>query len=127
MANSEGMGWKLAKRHGEALMEVLRSARGQEVKDHFPKKVDPEERRRRRIRRENLEALKEWRKKMASQLDLPSERLVHRRHLERIADNLPLSSEELMRTIPLNDWQREHLETSLLALLNSLPNPEKQK
>jgi len=127
MANSEGMGWKLAKRHGEALMEVLRSARGQEVKDHFPKKVDPEERRRRRIRRENLEALKEWRKKMASQLDLPSERLVHRRHLERIADNLPLSGEELMRTIPLNDWQREHLETSLLALLNSLPNPEKQK
>ena len=127
MANSEGMGWKLAKRHGEALMEVLRSTHGQEVKDHFPKKVDPEERRRRRIRRENLEALKEWRKKMASQLDLPSERLVHRRHLERIADDLPLSSEGLMRTIPLNDWQREHLEASLLALLNSLPNPEKQK
>ena len=127
MANSEGMGWKLAKRHGEALMKVLRSAHGQEVKDHFPKKVDPEERRRRRIRRENLDALKEWRKMMASQLDLPSERLVHRRHLEKIADNLPLSSEELMRTIPLNDWQREHLETSLLALLNSLPNPEKQR
>ena len=64
---------------------------------------------------------------MASQLDLPSERLVHRRHLERIADNLPLSGEELMRTIPLSDWQREHLETSLLALLNSQPNPAKQK
>lgn len=125
MARSEGMGWKLAKRHGAALMEVLQSSRGEEISDHFPKKVDPAERRRRRIRRENLEALKDWRKKTAVTLDLPSERLFHRRHLEKIAKELPQNSEALMRTIQMNDWQRETLERSLLQLLASLPNPEK--
>ena len=85
------------------------------------KKVDPEERRLRKIRRENLDKLKSWRQSQAQELSLPSERLLHRRHLELIAKSLPESAEELLNLVPLNDWQREQFEGSLLNFLESLP------
>jgi len=76
------------------------------------------------VQRENMDALRDWRKRAARELDLPSERLMHRRHLEAIGKALPQNSEELMKVVPLNDWQRENLETSLLAALEQLPDPE---
>jgi ribonuclease D len=71
-----------------------------------------------------MDALRDWRKKAARELDLPSERLMHRRHLEAIGRALPRSSEELLKVVPLNDWQRENFEHSLLEALDSLPDPE---
>jgi ribonuclease D len=76
------------------------------------------------VRRENMDALRDWRKQAAKDLELPSERLMHRRHLEAIGKALPRSSAELLAVVPLNDWQREHLEPSLLETLEGLPDPE---
>jgi len=60
---------------------------------------------------------------MAEELGLPSERLMHRRHLEELGKRLPQTRQELLDTIELNDWQRENLEASLLLMLESLPDP----
>ena len=120
LAETKGVGWKVAKRYGNAIFRVLNSAVGEEI-ETVVKKVDPEERRRRRIQRENLDKLKSWRQSQAQELSLPSERLLHRRHLELIAKSLPENSEELLNLVPLNDWQREQFEGSLLNLLESLP------
>ena len=120
LAETKGVGWKIAKRYGNAIFRVLNSAVGEEI-ETVVKKVDPEERRRRRIQRENLDKLKSWRQSQAQELSLPSERLLHRRHLELIAKSLPENSEELLNLVPLNDWQREQFEGSLLNLLESLP------
>lgn len=123
LAGRKGVGWPKAKRSGDAILEALGKAKGVEVEVPV-KKVDPAERRRRKVRRENYEALRSWRKSMADELNLPSERLVHRRHLEEIAKHLPRTREALLQVVPLNDWQREHLEESLLALLADLPAPD---
>ncbi len=114
----------MAKRYGDPILKALRAVEGQEIQEKPQEKVDRAERERRRIVRENKESLKNWRKKMAQSLDLPSERLMHRRHLEELASKLPQTSEELLRTIPMNDWQRETLESSLLAVLESLSVPQ---
>ncbi len=120
LAEIKGVGWKIAKRYGTSIFHALNSAVGEEIETAV-KKVDPEERRLRKIRRENLDKLKSWRQSQAQELSLPSERLLHRRHLELIAKSLPESSEELLNLVPLNDWQREQFEGSLLNLLESLP------
>ncbi|MCX8229017.1 MAG: HRDC domain-containing protein [Planctomycetota bacterium] len=124
LADRKGVGWKVAKRYGDPILNALRAVEGQEIQEKPQEKVDRAERERRRIVRENKEALKNWRKKMAQSLDLPSERLMHRRHLEELASKLPRTSEELLRTIPMNDWQRETLESSLLVVLENLPAPQ---
>ena len=124
LADRKGVGWKVAKRYGDPILKALRAVEGQEIQEKPQEKVDRAERERRRIVRENKESLKNWRKKMAQSLDLPSERLMHRRHLEELASKLPQTSEELLRTIPMNDWQRETLESSLLAVLESLSVPQ---
>ena len=98
-------------------------AKGKRIENNVPK-VSPEERRRRKVRRENMDALRDWRKKAARELELPSERLMHRRHLEAIGKALPRTREELLAVVPLNDWQRESFESSLLEALESLPDPE---
>ena len=123
LAGLKGVGWKKAKRYGDEIMAALGSAEGKEL-DTKVAKVSPQERRRRRVARENLDALRNWRKDVAKELGLPSERLMHRRHLEAIARALPRSAAELEKVVPLNDWQRQEFEGSLLETLESLPNPE---
>jgi len=123
LASRKGVGWPKVKRMGDGIMAALGKAEGQVV-DTEVKRVDPAERKRRRIRRENYEALRNWRKKQAQELGLPSERLMHRRHLEEISKRLPRTREELLEAVALNDWQRETLESSLLDLLETLPSPE---
>jgi len=123
LAEIKGIGWKKAKRYGDEMMAALGSAKGKRIENNVPK-VTPEERRARKVRRENMDALRDWRKQAAKDLELPSERLMHRRHLEAIGKALPRSSAELLAVVPLNDWQREHLEPSLLETLEGLPDPE---
>lgn len=125
LAGRKGVGWPKAKRNGDAILEALGRAEGEKVDLSVPK-VSPAERRRRRLRRENYEALRSWRKRRADELGLPSERLMHRRHLEEIAKQLPRTREQLLEAVPLNDWQREQLEESLLDVLASLPDPERE-
>lgn len=123
LAAVDGVGWKSARRIGDELMKVLKSAEGKTVSNDVPK-VSKEERERRRLRRENLDSLRGWRKNEAKKLGLPSERLMHRRQLEAIAQALPRDAAALERVVKLNDWQRENLESSLLAALEVLPDPE---
>lgn len=125
LAGRKGIGWPKAKRNGDDMLAALGAAKGVEI-ESVVKKVDPAERQRRKIRRENYEALRSWRKSMADELGLPSERLVHRRHLEEISKQLPRTRESLLQTVSLNDWQRENLEESLLALLAELPDPDQK-
>jgi ribonuclease D len=124
LADRKGVGWKVAKRHGDGILAALKEAQGKVVEENPVEKLDRAERQKRRLYRENREALKNWRKKQASALELPSERLMHRRHLEEIARVLPATREDLLRTVSLNDWQRENLEDSLLDLLATLPRPQ---
>lgn len=123
LAEIKGMGWKQAKRYGDELLAAMGSVKGQSIDIHVPK-VSPAERKRRRLMRENLDEMRNWRKDMARELDLPSERLLHRRHLEAICRARPQSSADLNAVVPLNDWQRENFEGSLLAKLEQLPNPD---
>jgi len=123
LAEIKGVGWKKAKRHGDEILDALGTAEGKRIENNVPK-VSPQERRQRKVRRENMDALRDWRKVAARELELPSERLMHRRHLEAIGKALPRSSEELLKVVPLNDWQRENFEHSLLEALADLPDPE---
>ena len=122
LAEIKGVGWKIAKRAGDKIFNLLGVVEGQTI-DLQVKKVSKEERVARQIRRDNTDALKAWRTAAASDLDLPSERLIHRRQLEQIAAALPVTSEELNKVVQLNDWQREQFEASLLSTLESLPRP----
>ncbi|RMH05317.1 MAG: ribonuclease D [Planctomycetota bacterium] len=126
LAGRKGVGWGKARRIGAELLSALAAAAGQQAHDHIPEKVSREERRRRRARREIQDALRRWRKERAEELGLPSERLMHRRHLEEIGRRLPRTRQELAAVVDLNDWQRENLEDSLLELLASLPEPESE-
>lgn len=123
LAERKGVGWPKAKRNGDDILEALGRAEGQEV-EVPSKKVDAAERMRRRVHRENYESLRNWRKNAAAELGLPSERLMHRRHLEEISKRLPRTREDLLQVVALNDWQRQNLEDSLLAVLAELPDPE---
>lgn len=124
LATRKGMGWPKAKKVGDQVMAALGKAVGQSIDGPMVAKVDPAERRRRKLQRENYEALRNWRRKEADELGLPSERLMHRRHLEQISKHLPRTREDLLRTVSLNDWQRQNLEESLLELLATLPEPK---
>lgn len=123
LAEIKGMGWKQAKRYGDELLAAIGSAKGKSIEVNTPK-VSAAERKRRRLMRENLDEMRNWRKEVARELDLPSERLMHRRHLEAISRARPQTSEELNAVVPLNDWQRQNFESSLLAKLEQLPNPD---
>jgi ribonuclease D len=122
LAEIKGVGWKIAKRAGDKIFNLLGVVEGQTI-DLQVKKVSKEERLARQIRRDNTDALKAWRTAAAGELDLPSERLIHRRQLEQIAAVLPVTSEELNKVVQLNDWQREQFEASLLSTLENLPRP----
>ena len=122
LAEIKGVGWKIAKRAGDKIFNLLGVVEGQTI-DLQVKKVSKEERLARQIRRDNTDALKAWRTAAAGELDLPSERLIHRRQLEQIAAALPVTSEELNKVVQLNDWQREQFEASLLSTLEGLPRP----
>ncbi len=123
LANIDGVGWKSARRVGDELMEVLKSAEGKTFEVEVTR-VSPEERMKRKLRRENLDAMRDWRKAAAKELGLPSERLLHRRQLEAITAALPKDSAALLKVVPLSDWQRENLESSLLEAVEKLPDPE---
>ncbi len=123
LAGRRGIGWGNARKVGKELMAALKGAEGEATNDHIPERVSREERNRRRRQRENQDLLRKWRKRRADELGLPSERLMHRRHLEEIGRQLPRTREELAATVALNDWQRENLEDSLLEVLATLPNP----
>ena len=123
LAAIPGLGWNAARRIGPALLEVLSSARGRRVEAQAVPRLSPAERQRRQIERDNLEALRRWRTDRAAALDLPSERLLHRRDVEEIARALPRDAAALAQVVKLNDWQRENLEASLLEVLQSLPDP----
>lgn len=123
LASIRGVGWNMARRNGEDISSALKSAEGERVEAPVAPKRTPEERRKHRILRDNKEALRKWRTNLAKELGLPSERLMHRRHLEALGKNLPRTRQDLLNTIELNDWQRENLEDSLLQMLESLPDP----
>ncbi|MDA1260429.1 MAG: HRDC domain-containing protein, partial [Planctomycetota bacterium] len=106
-----------------AILEVLESARGRRVETLVVPRLSPEDRQRRQVQRDNLEALRRWRTNRAVELDLPSERLMHRSAVEELARALPRDAQSLASVVNLNDWQREHLEASLLEVLQSLPDP----
>ena len=124
LAGRRGIGWPKAKKVGEEIMAALGEAVGKVIDGPLAPKLDPEERRQRKQQRENYESLRSWRKNTADELGLPSERLIHRRHLEQISKQLPRTREDLLRTVSLNDWQRQNLEESLLELLAKLPDPK---
>lgn len=123
LAGVAGVGWNLARKIGPELMDLLESVKGRRVELEARPRLSSGERRRQQVERDNLEALRMWRKERAIALDLPSERLLHRRQLEELARALPRTAEELERILPLNEWQREFLEASLLRTLESLPDP----
>lgn len=123
LAGLKGVGWKKAKRYGDDMMGAIGAVAGQSLETKVAR-VSPEERRKRKVMRENLDALRNWRKNVAKELGLPSERLMHRRHLEAIARALPRSANELEQVVALNDWQRQEFEASLLSTLERLPDPE---
>lgn len=123
LAAMPGLGWNAARRMGPALMEVLEASRGRRIESQASPKLSPVERERRQVQRDNLEALRRWRKDRAAALDLPSERLMHRSDVEELARALPRDAQSLACVVQLNDWQREHLEASLLQVLQSLPDP----
>lgn len=123
LASVPGIGWNLARKIGPELMELLATARGRRIEVEDLPRLSSSERRRQQVGRDNLEALRMWRKERALALDLPSERLLHRRQLEDLAQALPRTREELQKTLSLNEWQREFLEASLLQVLQSLPDP----
>lgn len=125
LAGLKGVGWKKAKRHGDEMMAAIGAVEGQALETKVAR-VSPEERRKRKVMRENLDALRNWRKNVAKDLGLPSERLMHRRHLEAIAKTLPRTASELEQVVALNDWQRQEFESSLLATLEKLPDPEQE-
>lgn len=126
LAQLRGVGWRKARQIGNAVFEALKAAEGVTVELEPRKRLSKDELRQRRRRQENLEALRQWRKRTAQELGLPSERLMHRRHLEEIGRKLPRTREELLEVVPLNDWQRENLEHSLLEVLDGLPDPEQE-
>ncbi len=119
-----GVGWNRGRKMADSMFAALESAKGERVEARQEAPVDPAERRRRKLLRANQDRLRQWRKNKAVELGLPSERLMHRRHLEEIGKKLPLTSEALLRIVPLTDWQRENLESSLLDCLAALPHPE---
>lgn len=123
LAETPGLGWNAARRIGPALLDVLAAARGRTIETAAAPRLSSDERRRRQVQRDNLEALRRWRKERAVELDLPSERLMHRREIEDLARALPRTASELGGIVRWNDWQREHLEDSLLRVLQSLPDP----
>lgn len=123
LATMPGLGWNGARRLGPAVLEALASAQGRRVEIQTAPRLSAADRQKRQIERENLEALRRWRTQRAQELDLPSERLIHRREVEEIARALPRDAQALTQVVRLNDWQREHLEASLLQVLQSLPNP----
>ena len=123
LAGMRGVGWNLAKRNGQDILDALAAAAGQTVESHVPPKLSSEERQQYKIQRENRDTMRKWRKKIADQLGLPSERLMHRRHLEELAKSLPRTRDELNKAVHLNDWQRDNLEDSLLEALIALPDP----
>jgi len=124
LAGRRGIGWPKAKKVGEEIMAALGEAVGKVIDGPLAPKMDATERRQRKQQRENYESLRSWRKNTADELGLPSERLIHRRHLEQISKQLPRTREDLLRTVSLNDWQRQNLEDSLLELLAKLPDPK---
>ncbi len=123
LAAVPGIGWNVARKLGDEVMAALGAAAGKRVEMAVVPRLSPADRRRRQIQRENLEALRQWRKEQAIALDLPSERLLHRRQLEDLARALPRSPVDLEKILSLNDWQRENLQGSLLQVLQSLPDP----
>jgi ribonuclease D len=123
LAAVPGVGWNLARRMGGELLDALAAVQGQRIESAPTTRLSPIESRRRQVQRENLESLRQWRKQRAEALDLPSERLLHRRQLEDIARALPRNRADLARILSLNEWQRENLESSLLQVLQSLPEP----
>lgn len=120
-----GFGWRNAKRIGADILAELAAAAAEPIEKSARKRrpASKAEVARRQVVKANKETLRRWRKSKADRLGLPPERLMHRRHLEEVARKLPRTAAELARTIRLNDWQREHLEASLLEVLASLPNP----
>lgn len=124
LAGRPGVGWGKARKAGAAILGALAGAEAAPAPP--PAEPDSAARLRLRIQRENHEVLRRWRKKVAEELGIPSERVIHRRHLEEVARRLPRTPAELARTIPLTDWQREVLEASLLGVLAGLPDPEEK-
>ncbi|HEX9792406.1 MAG TPA: HRDC domain-containing protein [Planctomycetota bacterium] len=124
IASRRGFGWPRARKIGDEVLEAIKGASAADVEVFHTGRPDKAEIRRRKLRRENQDALRQWRKRLAASMDLPSERLLHRRHLEEVGRSLPRTAEELNKLVPLNDWQRENLETSLLEMLAGLQDPE---
>ncbi|KAA3615151.1 MAG: ribonuclease D [Planctomycetota bacterium] len=125
LAKRKGVGWRKARTVGQDILQALRAVAGQKTHDHVGRRISSAERKVKKVKRENQEALRRWRKQMADNLELPPERLMHRRHLEAIGEKLPRDRETLLRLVHLTDWQRENLEPSLLELLAQLPDPGK--
>ncbi len=123
LAAVPGVGWNLARRMGGELLDALAAVQGQRIESAPTPRLSPVESRRRQVQHENLETLRQWRKQRAEALDLPSERLLHRRQLEDIARALPRNRADLEKILSLNEWQRENLESSLLQVLQCLPDP----
>lgn len=124
LAARKGLGWRKARQVGTDILQALGRAKGQQIDGVFQDKRSKRERLVHRAQKENQDLLRRWRKDLATELGIPSERLIHRRHLEEIGRCLPRTAGELADTVKLNDWQRENLEASLLELLSRLPDPE---
>ncbi|MFQ5750075.1 MAG: ribonuclease D [Planctomycetota bacterium] len=123
LAGCRGVGWRKARQAGGEILAALHAVDGKEVVMTRPT-LSRGQRQHFRAVRQNQEALRKWRKTLAMDLGLPPERLIHRRHLEEIGKKLPRTSEDLNRLVILTDWQRENLETSLLEILEKLPEPK---
>jgi len=125
LAACKGVGWRKARQVGGKILAALHAVDGKEIVMTRPT-LTRGQRRHHRAVRQNQEALRKWRKTRAVELGLPPERLIHRRHLEEIGKKLPRTSEDLNRLVILTDWQRENLETSLLEILEKLPEPKEE-
>ncbi len=125
LASCKGVGWRKARQAGGEILAALHAADGKEIVVTRPA-LSPGQRQFFRAVRQNQETLRKWRKSLAMELGLPPERLIHRRHLEEIGKELPRTSEALNRLVILTDWQRQNLETSLLEVLEKLPEPKKK-
>ena len=114
LKNLPGMTNHQLDRHGKALLQAVQ--RGLQAKPvHPPRNVRPDERFLTRI-----DALKQWRKLKASQMQVESDIILPRDLLHQLAALNPLEPRALTEALSEVPWRREHYGDEILKVLQKL-------
>jgi ribonuclease D len=102
------------RRHGNALLQAVQ--RGLQAKPiHPPRNVRPDDHFLARV-----EALKQWRKQKAHQLEVESDIILPRDLMHKLAASNPLEMDALMECLSDVPWRREQYGEEILKVLQSL-------